>query len=81
MIHLLNILAGMGQVVDVFAPHAHYVYPKRGDRAQDLQNIGRDAHGVVQRLDGVAARELKRLKRSEEGAQDHGKVNHCTAAQ
>lgn len=80
MNHLLNILAGVGHVVDVLYPHATYTYPKRGDRAQDLGNIGKDVYVVVRQLDGVATRELKKLKQQPVGAEGNGKVNHCTAA-
>jgi len=80
MKHLLNILAGVGQVVDVFYPHGHYVYPKLGDRAQDLDHIGRDVRKVVRHLDGVAVQELHRLKTSPERSKGNGKVNHCTVA-
>lgn len=66
MKHLMNILAGMGQVMGLLGSAPRYTYPRIGDRARDLRHLSGDALQVSRRLDRVAAQELQRLQHGQQ---------------
>lgn len=74
MNHLLNILSGVGQVMNAFgAPVRSYHYPKVGDRAMDTRHIRGDVRVVGSRLTGQTEKALK--------GSSSGKVNDCAITQ
>lgn len=73
MKYLLNLLSGLGQVMNPFGSLPGYRYPQIGDRARDIQNLAGDLATVERRLGHQTQKELSR--------QSHGKVNHRAASQ
>ncbi|WP_137895009.1 hypothetical protein [Ramlibacter sp. 2FC] len=73
MNHLLNILAGVGQVINALGSAPQYRYPQVGDRRMDAKNI---AGGFV-----TVGRDLKKKADKELTRHSHGKIDHSAASQ
>ncbi|OAK66916.1 hypothetical protein A3K87_05060 [Variovorax paradoxus] len=67
MQHLINILAGVGDVLAAFGTAPSYQYPKVGDRSRDVKKIGGDWQTV--------GRDMKKALDKEQRDKD-GKVYH-----